>query len=66
MHDGLYHVLLIALFVVVPETFLILSLRGVRSICHELSNRRFFEPSAESISWHLLALLAGISLLQLV
>ena len=66
MRDRLYDITMISLFVAVPEFFLILSLKGIRSICHELSNRRFFEPSGESISWQLLALIAGICVLQLV
>lgn len=65
MRDRLHDIAMIALFVAVAEVFLILSIRSVRSICHELSNVRFFEPSGESISWQLLILVTGILVLQL-
>lgn len=66
MRDRLYDLTMIALFVAIPELLLILSLKGIRSMCHELSNRRFFEPSGESISWQLLVLVGGIGLIRLL
>ncbi|MBI4858782.1 MAG: hypothetical protein HY815_00700, partial [Candidatus Riflebacteria bacterium] len=59
MREHLYDITMIALFVIVPETFLLVSIRGVRSMCHELSNVRFFEPSGESIPRQLLVLVVG-------
>lgn len=66
LRDRFYDLTMIALFVAIPELLLILSLKGVRSMCHELSNRRFFEPSGESISWQLLVLVGGIGLIRLL
>lgn len=66
MGERVHDLTMIALFVAVPEIFLILSVRGVRSMCHHLSNGRFFEPSGESISWQLLGLVTGISVLALI
>jgi len=65
MGDRVYDLTMIALFVAIPEVLLILSLKGIRSMCHELSNRRFFEPSGESISWQLLVLVLGLGLIRL-
>jgi len=66
MRDRLYDITMIALFVIVPEVFLVLSIKGIRAMCHELSNVRFFEQSGESISWQLLLLVTGILVLRLV
>jgi hypothetical protein len=65
MGERLYDIMMIALFVIVPEILLISSLKGIRSMSHELSNDRFFESSGESVSWQLLILVAGIFLIRL-
>ena len=66
MGERLYDLTIIVLLVAVPEVFLILSLRGVRSVSYELSNRRFFEPSSESICWHLMLLVMGLAVFTLI
>lgn len=61
--DPLYDLLITALFVLVPEVFLISGLVSLHSACQELSTMRFFEASSESIGWPLLFLTLGLMIL---
>ncbi|MBI3892929.1 MAG: hypothetical protein HY303_15515 [Candidatus Wallbacteria bacterium] len=58
--------LLLAGFILLPAAFLYAFFQGIRDCCHQLSDSKFFEPMRESVSGHLLALLAGLAAVQLL
>jgi len=64
--DQLYHLMIITLFVVVPEVFLVTCLVGLKDLCQELSNTRFFESRDDSISWPLLMLTVSLAVVGLL